>query len=248
MSASFNLLYVTHIKVDDIPETIEVLANDGKISVNRFFLRIASPVVHTKLVENPDLTIIDLKNYRKATIDCLLHGIYTGNTTFNDDIEKEMVMRLCQELGIEIKTKMIVEGEAIKVDAPAVPEEAPQNDDPGIMRLKDGRISCGKCFKIFPGKFAMGNAKQHYQNVHMTSDGEKIPCRAPGCDKKFKTMHSMKDHMRQTHGVSAKMIPSTSAIKSTKSTKKTIKKEPSKKVVKKDEPQKMDVKQEAIED
>ena len=244
MSASFNSLYFAHIKVDDVPETIEVLANDGKISANRFFLRIASPAVHTKLVENPDLTILDLKNYRKATIDCLLHGIYTGNTTFNDDIEKETVMRLCQELSIDMKTKMVVEGEAIKVDAPAVPEEEPKNDDPGLMRLKDGRIGCGICFKAFSLK---GNAKKHYQNVHMTSKEKNIPCRAPGCDTKLKSIPVMKQHMLKSHGISAKMIPSTSATKSTKSTKKTIKKEPSKKVVKEDEPQKMDVKQEAIE-
>ena len=113
MSANFKVPSA-HIKITDLPETIELLANDGIIDANRLFLRFASPVVHAKLVENPDLTLLDLKTFRKAAIGCLLKGIYTGNTSFNDEDQKAMVMRLCNELKIDVKTTIIREG--IKVD------------------------------------------------------------------------------------------------------------------------------------
>ena len=204
----------------------------------RCFLRVASPVVHSKLLETPDLTILDLKNYRKATIDCVLQGIYTGKAVFNNDIEKEMVTRLCQELDIDM-TCEASEAETIKVNAPKVPQEEPKNKDPGLMRLKDGRIRCGICFKVFAGKFV---AKQHYQNVHM-SKGKNVSCRVPGCDRKFKNTQSMRVHIIKTHGISSAKtfpIPSTSAAKSTKATKK----ESSKKSIKKESA----VKEEPIED
>ena len=52
----------------------------------------------------------------------------------------------------------------------------------------------------------------------------------------------MKDHMRKSHGISAKMIPSTSKPKTTKQ---SVKKVPSKKLVA-EEPQK--IREESIED
>ena len=84
----------------------------------------------------------------------------------------------------------------------------------------------------------MTNAKRHYQDVHMAKD-KNIPCRAPGCGKKFKSMDYMKNHMFKSHGISAKMIPSTSKTKLTK-------KVPTKNAIKK-APQKIDVKEEPFE-
>ena len=91
------------------------------------------------------------------------------------------------------------------------------------------------------------------------SKDKNIPCRAPGCGKKFKSMDYMKNHMFKSHGISAKMIPSTSKTKLTKKgpTKNTIEKETQKmesgKVDVKEEPfefedsEKIDVKEEALE-
>ena len=242
-SAKYNL----HVsRINEIPNnTIEVLANDGKITANRLFLRLASGVVHAKLLENPDLNILDLKDYKKRTIDCLLNGIYTGQTTFKDEVEEKEVIRLAQELDIGII--QTGEGKNIKIEAPAVPEEEAINEDPGLIPLKDGNYGCGLCFKSFT-RFQV--AKRHYQNIHFAQE-KNISCRAPGCDKKFAILRYMKEHMRTSHGISAKLIQTTSSTKSssksTKLLKKGIKKEPSMKVMKKEVPQKIDVKQELIE-
>ena len=208
-------------RLDEIhPDKIGLLASDGKITMNRAILRLVSSLVHTKLVENPDLTILDMKHHKKASIDSLLHLINGGKIAFNEDVNN-----LAEELEIFL-TK------SFKVDAPEVPEEQPKDEDPGLMKLKDGRMSCGLCFKAFE---SMRNAKRHYQNVHMAKD-KNIPCRAPGCVKKFKSMDYMKVHMFTTHGISAKMIPSASKTKLTK------------KVPQKMESEKIDVKEEPIED
>ena len=208
-------------RLDEIhPDKIGLLASDGKITMNRAILRFVSSLVHTKLVENPDLTILDMKHHKKASIDSLLHLINGGKIAFNEDVNN-----LAEELEIFL-TK------SFKVDAPEVPEEQPKDEDPGLMKLKDGRMSCGLCFKAFE---SMRNAKRHYQNVHMAKD-KNIPCRAPGCVKKFKSMDYMKVHMFTTHGISAKMIPSASKTKLTK------------KVPQKMESEKIDVKEEPIED
>jgi len=216
------------------PEKIGLLAKDGKVTANRTILRLASLPVHTKLVENPDLTIVDMKHHKKATIDSLLHLINGGKIAFNEDVKS-----LAQELEIHL-TK------SFKVDAPEVPKEQPKDEDPGILELKDGRMSCGICFKAFGRMF---DAKRHYQNIHMAKD-KNIPCRAPGCAKKFKSMGYMKTHMFQTHGISAKMIPSTSKTKLTKkaTTKNVMEvdEEPQKMEVKK-ESEKIDVKEEPLE-
>jgi len=200
MSYSLNLLDVAWRIEEMNPEKIGLLAKDGKVTANRTILRLASLPVHTKLVENPDLTIVDMKHHKKATIDSLLHLINGGKIAFNEDVKS-----LAQELEIHL-TK------SFKVDAPEVPKEQPKDEDPGILELKDGRMSCGICFKAFGRMF---DAKRHYQNIHMAKD-KNIPCRAPGCAKKFKSMGYMKTHMFQTHGISAKMIPSTSKTKLTK--------------------------------
>ena len=139
--------------LDEIhPDKIGLLASDGKITMNRAILRLVSTPVHTKLVENPDLTILDMKHHKKASIDSLLHLINGGKIAFNEDVNN-----LAEELEIFL-TK------SFKVDAPEVPEEQPKDEDPGLMKLKDGRMSCGLCFKAFE---RMINAKRHYKNVHM---------------------------------------------------------------------------------
>ena len=215
---------------------IEILANDGKITANRICLRFASSAVHAKLLENPDLTILDMKTSKKATIDRLLYLIYNGKTKFNDEVEKQEVINLAQDLGIDIIQSAV---KTIRVEAPVVPEEEPKNDDPGLVELKDGSFSCGLCFKPFPSK---GAAKRHYKDIHMTKEGKHFSCKLPGCDKKFGNARYMKDHMRLRHGISAKMLPSTSKPTATKKSGKT---KPSKKVIA-EEPQ--NVKAESTED
>ena len=210
-------------RLDEIPDKIGLLARDGTVTANRTILRLVSSPAHTKLLRNPDLTVLDLRHHKKANIDSLLHLINGGKIAFNEGVNN-----LAEELEIHL-TK------SFKVDAPEVPEGQPKDEDPGIVELKDGRMSCGLCFKAF-GR--MTNAKRHYQDVHMAKD-KNIPCRAPGCGKKFKSMDYMKNHMFKSHGISAKMIPSTSKTKLTK-------KVPTKNAIKK-APQKIDVKEEPFE-
>ena len=76
------------------------------------------------------------------------------------------------------------------------------------------------------------------------SKDKNIPCRAPGCGKKFKSMDYMKAHMLTTHGISAKMIPLTSK---TKLTKKVGAKNAIEKETQKMESEKIDVKEEQFE-
>jgi len=224
-----------------VPDTIELLANDGKVIANRAFLRLASPAIHKQLMENPEITIFDMKNHKKTTIDCLLHGIYNGKTTFTDEVEEEKVMSLAQELDINITQTLELAGEVPRVSEE--PEEQSKDMEPKLTRLKDGTVSCDACFKIFAGgKNAMGNAKQHYKQVHLSKD-KNVNCRFQGCDKKFAHLHAMKMHMLRCHGISAKQIPSTTKTKSstiktksstsfTKLTKKAVKKEAPQKVIK----------------
>ena len=221
----------------DMP-VIELLANDGKITANRISLQFASSAVHAKLLENPDLTILDMKTSKKATIDNLLCLIYNGKTKFNDEVEKQEVISLAQELGIDI-IQSASSGKKIKIDAPIVPEEEPKDEDPGLMELKDGNFSCGICFKFFTRK---SNAKRHYKDVHMAklNQGKPFSCKIPGCDKKFGSQNYMKSHMRKCHGIPAKIIPSTKQ-------KAKKQKGPSKKVIA-EEPQNIDAREEPIED
>ena len=231
MSYSWN---IDTSRLDEIPDKIGLLARDGTVTANRTILRLVSSPAHTKLLRNPDLTVLDLRHHKKANIDSLLHLINGGKIAFNEGVNN-----LAEELEIHL-TK------SFKVDAPEVPEEQPKDEDPGLMKLKDGRMSCGLCFKAFE---SMRNAKRHYQNVHMAKD-KNIPCRAPGCVKKFKSMDYMKVHMFTTHGISAKMIPSASK---TKLTKRVPHKMESEKIDVKEEPfefkdsKKIDVKEEPLE-
>ena len=229
MSYSQNMDISLWSRLDKIhPDKIILLASDGKVTANRTILRLVSSPVHAKLMENPDLTLLDMKHHKKANIDSLLQLINGGKIAFNEDVKN-----LAEELQIHLTT-------IFKVDAPKVPVEQPKDENPGLMQLKDGRVSCGICFKAFG---TMGNAKKHYQNVHMSKD-KNIPCMAPGCGKKFVTMDYMKVHMLKSHAVSAKMIPTSSKNKLTK-------KVPSKKAIEKKsqkmESEKIDVKGEPFE-
>ena len=88
--SSVNLL-VDISRLKDFPDmpVIEILANDGKITANRISLLLASSAVHGMLLENPDLTILDMKKSKKTTIDSLLRLINDGKMKFNnDDIRK----------------------------------------------------------------------------------------------------------------------------------------------------------------
>ena len=84
----------------------ELLASDGKVTANRTILRLVSSPVHSKLVENPDLTILDKKHHKKANIASLLHLVNGGKIAFNEDVDN-----LADELEIHL-TK------SLKVDAP----------------------------------------------------------------------------------------------------------------------------------
>ena len=227
------------------PDTIELLANDGKVTANRIFLCLASSAIHKRLEENPEITIFDMKHHKKSTIDCLLRGIYNGKTTCTDEVEKEEVMSLAQELDINVSQTSEIADEF----APEVPEEQPKSVEPELTRLKDGKVSCDKCFKTFT---TLGNATAHYKQIHLTKD-KNIDCRFQGCLKKFTCLHYMKIHMLQRHGISAKQIPSNSKTKSsitsitkTKSSNSLTKL--TKKAVKKEAPEKVIEKQESIED
>ena len=227
---------MSHIN-EIVPDTIELLSNDGKVTANRAFLRLASPAIHKQLMENPEITIFDMKNHKKTTIDHLLHGNFSGKLSFTvtDEGEKEMVMSLAQELDINITQTSELAGEAPKMSEE--PEEQSKDVGPKLTRLNDGRVSCDVCFKIFSGRNAMSNANFHFQ-VHLSSD-KNINCRFQGCDKKFANMTYMKTHMRKSHGILPKQITSITKTTKTKSstsftklTKKAIKKEAPKKVIK----------------
>ena len=138
-------------RLNEIPDmpVIELLANDGKIIANRISLQFASSAVHAKLLENPDLTILDMNTSKKATIDSLLCLIYNGKTKFNDEVEKQEVINLAQDLGIDIiqtGNKKRIFRKKIKIDAPIVPEEEPKgDDDPGLMEFLGTLFSCLEC-------------------------------------------------------------------------------------------------------
>jgi len=234
------------------PDTIELLANDGKVTANRIFLCLASSAIHKQL-RNPEITIFDMKHRKKSTIDCLLRGIYNGKTTYTDEVEREEVMSLAQELDINVSQTSEIADEF----APEVPEEQPKSVEPELTQLKDGKVSCRLisnglscdiCFKTFTTK---GNATQHYKQIHLAPKEKNIDCRFQGCLTKFTSLLYMKRHMHVHHGISAKQIRSTTKTKSsitkpklstslTKLTKKAIKKESPENVI--------EEKQESIED
>jgi len=176
-----------------------------------------------------------------------LRLINDGKTKITDEVEEKEVISLGKDLGIEI-IQLASTGKSIKIDAPMVPEEEPTDEDPGVMELKDGSFSCGLCFKAFPRQF---DAKRHYKNIHMTKGEKNFSCKLPGCDKKFGNAKYMKQHMHYMHGISAKMIPSTSKPKTTKQSVKKPK-EPSKKRIAEESAdimeESIDVKEEPIED
>ena len=191
-------------RLNEIPDmpVIVLLASDGKITANRTSLRLASPTVHAELLENPDLTILDMKNNKKATIatiDSLLYLINNGKTKFNDEVEEQEVISLAKDLGIKLIQSPSI-GKNVKIEAPIVPEKEPKNEDtdPGLMELKDGSYSCGLCFKSFPRRSR--SAKRHYQNVHKAFF-KPYSCDAPGCDKKFGNENDLKDHKRARHNI-----------------------------------------------
>ena len=237
-SVSVNL-HMSHVN-EIVPDTIELLANDGKVTANRIFLCLASSAIHKRLEENPEITIFDMKHHKKSTIDCLLRGIYVvftrvnfgiynGKTTYTDEVEREEVMSLAQELDINVSQTSEIADEF----APEVPEEQPKSVEPELTRLKDGKVSCDICFKTFTTK---GNATQHYKQIHLAPKEKNIDCRFQGCLTKFTSLLYMKRHMHVHHGISAKQIRSTTKTKSsitkpklstslTKLTKKAIKKE-----------------------
>ena len=114
--------------------------------------------------------------------------------------------------------------------------KVPQNDMfYQVTMLDNGRIRCDICSKDFS---AVKNAYQHQKSIHFGSKIKTFLCKSPGCQKKFPSLRYLKEHARNMHGISAKMIPSTSKTKATKSVKRVIAREP----------QNIDVKEEPVED
>ena len=101
--------------------------------------------------------------------------------------------------------------------------------------LGNGRIQCDICSKDFS---ALKNAYQHQKSIHFGSKIKTFLCKSPGCQKKFPSLRYLKEHARNMHGISAKMIPSTSKTKATKTVKRVVAREP----------QNIDVKEEPVED
>ena len=109
-----------------------------------------------------------------------------------------------------------------------------------LLENENMRVRCDSCkdLKTFS---EFKNFKQHHESVHIFKN---IHCQVLGCEKKFSCKRYLRDHMRRSHGISAKMIASTSKPKATKQSAKK-QKEPSKKFIA-EEPQNMDVKEESI--
>ena len=198
-------------RVNELPKNLEVelLAKDGKIRANQILLQVASPFIHKAIMENKT-TLFDLKNYSQEAVVGLLDMIYSGRLTVTDHKKMDEVMRLAQDLEVKFELNQgLPEGENIKVGAPKAPEEP--REDPGLIKMENGRIGCGICFKTFK---AMAFGTRHYQEQHMIDKKIKnIKCRAPNCNKKFAIERNMKVHMKQAHGISSKMLKSTKTVK-----------------------------------
>merc|ERR1712111_304589 len=99
MSYSNSWNIVTSLLDEIHPDKIGLLANDGKVAANRTILRLVSPLVHAKLVENPNLNLLDMTHHKKANIDSLLDLINGSKIAFNEDVNN-----LAQELEIHLTT------------------------------------------------------------------------------------------------------------------------------------------------
>ena len=214
-------------RASEISQDFEFLAKDGKLRANQSFLQMASPIIHKVIMEN-NSTVFDLKDYSQEAVVGLLDIIYTGRLTVTEDQVKDEIVKMAQDLEINIQLhQALPEGENVKVkiEAPKAPEEPSENDnDPGLIKMEDGRFGCGICFKSFGSK-SIGT--KHYQEVHMTDKNQKnFKCRAPNCNKTFAVERHMKLHMQRVHGISAKMLKSTKSVKVPKVPKKGYKQEP----------------------
>ena len=209
-------------RVSDISQDLELLAKDGKIRANQSFLQVASPIINKAILEN-DSKVFDLKNYSQEAVIGLLEMIYSGQLTVTGAEVMDEVMRLAQDLEINFQLATL-ESENFKVEAPKIPEEPQENDnDPGLIKMDDGRFGCGICFKSFSSKT---HGTTHYREQHLSEKSQRnFKCRAPNCDKTFAFERYMKNHMRQRHGISSKMLKSTKSVKVPKVPKKGMKHE-----------------------
>ena len=231
--SNYNLSFTRDIKrFAHLTPDIEILASDGKIGAFRHELTIASPILQKMFMANPNLTIIDLKEYDQDVVQRLLNLIYAGNFSMEDENLKDSIFRLATELQITIEV-LPQDTKKIKVAAPKAPEELLKNDDPGLIDLGGGKVKCGLCMKVFGEK---GNGTKHYQNIHMTDKSQKnIICQAPGCNKLFRIKSYMQAHMNSKHGIKVSELKSASKVKQPKK-QKTAKHE-----------EKIEMKQEPIE-
>ena len=72
-------------------------------------------------------------------------------------------------------------------------------EEEGLARTEDGRVTCLKCFQSFS---SMSNGERHYKSKHM--ELAKVRCKF--CPRIYKTIHSLNEHLRRTHGLSKKML------------------------------------------
>ena len=184
------------LRVKHLPHDIEILARGGKIiAAKRCPLQLASGVWNKFFVENPDSTILDLKNYKKEVIEGLLQLMYQGEMTFNEEEYKDEVVDLAEELEIKVKTEFSFK--RAKTDAPKKAPKLYANEDYCLIPSEDGRYQCTICFKILNNR---SNGKRHYEDIHLTNNSVKnVQCRAPDCGKKYSSTKSMHEHMRKRH-------------------------------------------------
>ena len=108
--SSFKLTVIKDFsRLHEIPETIELETQDGQVTANRTLLRLASSVIHTKFLEDlEDLTVIQLVNHKRETVENLLNLIYDGGQVQIDgEAENQEILQLAEELGVNIQSEPI---------------------------------------------------------------------------------------------------------------------------------------------
>ena len=121
----------------------------------------------------------------------------------------------------QFEEKKAKESAEKKVKAKMVEEQAKPSSNVELKMewtmLDNLKFRCDNCQKSFS---EFNNFRQHHNSVHLVKI-KNISCEK--CDKKFHCKRYLRDHMRNSHGIYAKMIPSTSKPKATKQ---SVKKEP----------------------
>ena len=204
-----------YTSIEEESHVITILANDGEVLANRCFLRSSSSVIRRSLTHNEKGEVLDLQDYSIEVINLLLKLIYIGKLETSTKLMEE-VIDLTKDLEINVT-------QSVPVQAPKAPEALIKNEDPGVLVSKDGKYTCGLCFKNYATK---STAETHYQEIHMSSKEKTIECLLPDCNKKFALMRHMKLHMKRMHNVSGTLMKPAKKVKSMSKSQRSIKKEP----------------------